>query len=132
MSVVSDDFTTQPLPSARRCLWDVDTRPCGAARNSFLCGHFIFFACPPVLGVSPANLPKEIDSTDPNFLKKKNDTRINNSPYVEYARRSVSLMNRLRSDRSDAAGFSIKERKTRLGQNVQGCFKAGEILQEKK
>lgn len=46
---------------------------------------------------------------------------------VEYARRSVGLMNRLRSDRSDAA----KEGKTGLGQNVQGCFKAGEMLQGK-
>lgn len=70
------------------------------------------------------------------FLKKKNDMRINNLPDVEYARRSVSLMNRLRSDRNDEASFSIKEKKggkkTHLGQNVQACFKAGEIFQKKK
>lgn len=63
-----------------------------------------------VLSFSAANLPKEINSADPNFLKEKNDMRINNLPDVEYARRSVSLMNRLRSDRNDEAGFSIKEK----------------------
>lgn len=36
--------------------------------------------------------------------------RINNSPDVEYARRSVSLMNRPPSDRNGGAGFSIKEK----------------------
>lgn len=45
-----------------------------------------FPARPLLLCVSAANLPEEIDSAEPNFLKKKNDMRINNLPDVEYAR----------------------------------------------